>query len=146
VSWTFATVISSLLILTVPTVWAEPGEMPWVRVSRDQKGFVLDPSGRPFVPWGFNYDRDDKGRLLEDYWETEWPAVEAHFGQMKKLGANVVRVHLQLGKFLDGPDRPNARALDRLGQLLAEAVQRFNGPHAPLIDGSYNMPGVVRVE
>ena len=23
---------------------------------------------------------------------------------------------------------------------------RFYGPHAPLIDGSYNMPGVVRVE
>jgi hypothetical protein len=121
VPWTFATVISSLLILTVPTVWAEPGEMPWVQVSRDKKGFVLDPSGRPFVPWGFNYDRDDKGRLIEDYWGGEWPAVEAHFGQMKKLGANVVRVHLQLGKFLDGPDRPNGKALDRLGQLLGLA-------------------------
>jgi hypothetical protein len=23
---------------------------------------------------------------------------------------------------------------------------RFYGPHTPLIDGSYNMPGVVRVE
>jgi hypothetical protein len=23
---------------------------------------------------------------------------------------------------------------------------RFYGPHRPLIDGSYNMPGVVRVE
>jgi len=22
--------------------------------------------------WGFNYDRDDAGRLLEDYWEKEW--------------------------------------------------------------------------
>src|ERR1700730_16732575 len=99
---------------------AQPKEMQWVQVSKDQKGFVLEPSGRPFVPWGFNYDHD-KGRLIEDYWEDEWPAVEAHFGQMKKLGANVVRVHLQLGKFLDGPDKPNARALDRLGKLLALA-------------------------
>jgi hypothetical protein len=40
---------------------------------------------------------------------------------MKKLGANVVRVHLQLGKFMDGPDQPNAKALDRLGKLLALA-------------------------
>jgi hypothetical protein len=92
--------------------------MPWVQVGRDKKGFVLEPSGRPFVPWGFNYDRDSSGRLLEDYWETEWPTVEAHFRQMKRLGANVVRVHLQLGKFLDGPAKPNRRALDRLGRLL----------------------------
>ncbi len=100
---------------------AKADEMPGVQVSRDKKGFILDPSGRPFVPWGFNYDHDDKGRLLEDYWEDEWPTVEAHFGQMKKLGANVVRVHLQLGKFMDGPDQPNGQALDRLGTLLALA-------------------------
>jgi aryl-phospho-beta-D-glucosidase BglC (GH1 family) len=103
---------------------AQPKEMPSVRVSRDQKGFVLEPSGRPFVPWGFNYDRDDTGRLLEDHWEAEWATVEAHFTQMKKLGANVVRVHLQLGKFMDGPDKPNGKALDRLSKLL-QLVERL---------------------
>jgi Cellulase (glycosyl hydrolase family 5) len=100
---------------------AKPDEMPWVAVAKDKKGFVLDPSGRPFVVWGLNYDHDDRGWLLEDYWEDEWPTVEAHFGQMRKLGANVVRVHLQLGKFMDGPDRPNGKALGRLGKLLALA-------------------------
>ena len=25
--------------------------------------------------WGFNYDHDDSGRLLEDYWADEWPTV-----------------------------------------------------------------------
>jgi hypothetical protein len=40
---------------------AKPDEIPWVRVAKDKKGFVLDPSGRPFVPWGLNYDHDDKG-------------------------------------------------------------------------------------
>jgi hypothetical protein len=110
-----------LLLLDGPGVRAQSDAMPWVRVSGDRTGFVLGPSGRRFVPWGFNYDRDDSGRLIEDYWETEWPTVEAHFAQMKKLGANVVRVHLQFGKFMDGPDRPNAKALDRLGKLLALA-------------------------
>jgi len=105
-------------------VQAKPNEMPWVAVSKDKKGFVLDPSDRWFVPWGFNYDHDDKGRLLEDHWEDQWPTVEAHFGQMKKLGANVVRVHLQLGKFLDGPDKPNGKALDRLANLL-ELAERL---------------------
>src|SRR5216684_4149872 len=60
---------------------AKPDEMRWVQVSKDKKGFVLGPSGRPFVPWGFNYDHDDKGRLIEDYWEKEWEKVEAHFSQ-----------------------------------------------------------------
>jgi hypothetical protein len=107
--------------LPVVPAQAKADDMPFVTVSKDKKGFVLDPCGRRFVPWGFNYDHDDKGRLIEDYWDDEWPAVEAHFGQMKKLGANVVRVHLQLGQFLDGPDTPNGKALDRLGKLLGLA-------------------------
>jgi hypothetical protein len=95
-------------------------EMPWVAVGKDKSSFVLDPSGKPFTPWGFNYDHDDAGRLLEDYWESEWAAVEEHLHQMKALGANVVRVHLQFGKFMDA-DSPNEKALDRLAKLLAVA-------------------------
>jgi hypothetical protein len=55
---------------------------------------------------------------LEDYWETQWEKVEQDFRTMKALGANVVRIHLQLGKFLIGPDKPNDAALDRLQMLL----------------------------
>ena len=101
--------------------------MDRVRVSADGKGFVLAPSGRPFVPWGFNYDHDDAGRLLEDYWDAEWPKVESDFREMKALGANVARIHLQTGKFLDAPDRPNPKALERLGKLLelAEATELY---------------------
>jgi hypothetical protein len=54
------------LLCDVPAQ-AKPDEMPWVAVAKDKKGFILDPSRRPFVPWGFNYDHDDKGRLIEDY-------------------------------------------------------------------------------
>ncbi len=89
-------------------------DMPWVVVSKDKTGFVLEPGGEAFRPWGFNYDHDVAGRLLEDYWESEWPSVEAHFAQMAKLGANVVRIHLQFGKFMDGPEMPNKKSLDRL--------------------------------
>src|SRR5205814_5295273 len=42
----------------------------------------------------------------------------------KKLGANVVRVHLQVAKFMDGPDKSNGKALDRLGKLL-ELAERL---------------------
>jgi hypothetical protein len=92
--------------------------MERVKVSADGKSFVLADSGKAFVPWGFNYDHDERGRLIEDYWDAEWARVEKDFAQMRKLGANVVRVHLQLGRLMDGPDRPNGKALDRLGELL----------------------------
>lgn len=105
----------------LPCLSAEPPRpdaMPWVQVSRDKRTFVLDPSGKTFTPWGVNYDHDNDGRLLEDYWEAEWPLVEKHFAQMKKLGANVVRIHLQVARFMDKPDKPNEKALKQLEKLL----------------------------
>jgi hypothetical protein len=93
-------------------------ETPWVKVGKDSRSFVLEPGGKRFVPWGFNYDHDQKGRLIEDYWDAEWPMVETHFARMAKLGANVVRVHLQYAKFMDTAAKPNAKALDRLTDLL----------------------------
>jgi hypothetical protein len=95
--------------------------MPFVQVAKDKKSFTLDPSGKPFTPWGFNYDHDNEGRLIEGYWEKEWDKVEAHFCQMKKLGANVVRIHLQVGKFMEAADKPNEKALDRLTKLVVLA-------------------------
>jgi len=92
--------------------------MPWIVVSKDKKAFALERSGKRFTPWGFNYDHDAQGRLIEEYWEKEWDKVEAHFGQMKKFGANVVRIHLQVGKFMDGPEKANQKALARLDKLL----------------------------
>jgi hypothetical protein len=95
----------------------------WIKVSKDKRGFVSAASGRQFVPWGFNYDRDYKSRLLEDYWEPEWPAVAQHFREMKQLGANVVRVHLQFARFMDAPDRPNTNSVERLGRLVKLAEE-----------------------
>ena len=98
--------------------------MEWIKVGKDGRSFVLDSSGKAFAPRGFNYDRDSDGRLIEDYWETEWPKVQEDFAEMKALGANVVRVHLQFGRFMLSANKPNAKALDRLEQLvsLAESV------------------------
>jgi Cellulase (glycosyl hydrolase family 5) len=90
----------------------------WIQVSKDKQGFACEPSGRRFIPWGFNYDRDYKSRLLEDYWEGEWGTVEKDFREMKALGANVVRIHLQFARFMDAPDRPNEKSLERLGRLV----------------------------
>src|SRR5438445_487819 len=95
---------------------AAPGDLDRVRVADDGKGFVLAASGKPFAPWGLNYG--NAGRLIEDFWDAEWETVAGDFRDMKALGANVVRVHLQFGKFMDGPARPNVQAIRRLAMLL----------------------------
>ncbi|NNE00990.1 MAG: cellulase family glycosylhydrolase [Pirellulaceae bacterium] len=102
-------------------------ELPWLRVSDDSKGFVESETGKPFVPWGFNYDHEGDGKLLEDYWDDDWRAVESAFGEMKSLGANVVRIHLQFGKFMQSPTEPRQHSLDQLSLLvkLAEANEIY---------------------
>lgn len=42
---------------------------------------------------------------------------------MKALGANAARIHLQLGKFLDGPTTPNRAAMAKLRLLCQLASQ-----------------------
>ncbi len=97
--------------------------MEWIRPSADGSGFELAESGAKFVAWGFNYDHDVPGRLLEDYWENEWPTVVEDFKEMKALGANVVRIHLQVAKFMKTPEKTDGAALERLGRLVALAEE-----------------------
>ncbi|GBD34977.1 hypothetical protein HRbin36_00081 [bacterium HR36] len=92
-------------------------------VSADGRGFCLAQSGKPFVPWGFNYDHDERGRLIEDYWDAEWDKIAEDFREMKRLGANVVRIHLQVSRFLPVPDTPCSKALARLRRLLNLAAE-----------------------
>lgn len=97
--------------------------MEWLEISKDGKGFVRAGSDKPFSPWGVNYDRDFKKRLIEDYWDTEWQTVVEDFREMKELGANVVRIHLQFARFMDDAQTPNRKSLEQLGRLLALAEE-----------------------
>lgn len=97
-----------------------------VQLSVDKQSFVLSDSGKPFRVWGVNYDHDthgDHGRLLEDYWFTEWETVRSDLHEIKELGANVVRIHLQVGRFMAAPKEPNPKSLAQLGKLLALAEE-----------------------
>ncbi len=87
-----------------------------VIISPDGRGFVLEKSRTAFRPWGMNYGND--ARLMEDFWERDWETFAADFRKLKKLGANVVRVHLQVGKFMDAPDRMNAVAMKQFRRML----------------------------
>src|SRR5215469_16850682 len=101
-----------------------PGQpLAWIRTSADGSHLVCDETDHRFVPWGFNYDRDDAGRLLEDFWTDDWEKVAGDFREMKSLGANVVRIHLQLCRFMKSPDQPDDKSLARLNKLVQLAEQ-----------------------
>lgn len=97
--------------------------MGLIRPSQDGSYFVRVPSGERFIVWGFNYDHDASGRLLEEYWHKEWDKVVRDFSEMKALGANVVRVHLQLPTFMKSATEPNDAELEQLAQLVRLAEQ-----------------------
>jgi len=121
----------ALILVPFQLVEAQPpdeappraGKLDWIRPSDDKTHFVLDGSNERVVMWGFNYDHDEPGRLLEDYWADEWATVVEDFREMKELGANVVRVHLQTGRFMKGPKEPDEANLARLGELVKLAEE-----------------------
>lgn len=97
---------------------ASAADLPWIEISPDGRGFITSDSHQQWTPLGFNYDHTGDGRLLEDFWVERWETVEEDFAEMKQLGANVVRIHLQLGKFMDSPSEANARSLEQLARLI----------------------------
>jgi hypothetical protein len=121
-------IISALLFnLSCATDMTQTGHpapvLEFICVSDDDTHFVHAQSGTRFVAWGFNYDHDDSGRLLEDYWQKEWPTVAEDFREMKDLGANVVRIHLQTAKFMKSPTQTNKAAFDQFARLVKLAEQ-----------------------
>lgn len=101
--------------------------MEAIRISPDGRDFVFQPSGRRFLAWGFNYDHDAAGRLLEDYWLEDWDRVVQDFREMKALGANTVRIHLQVARFVRSPRETDPTALAQLKRLvrLAEDTRLY---------------------
>ena len=114
----FQTIVFFLLgAVSVVAAEGESPPMQKVRISDDGQHFVLAQSGKAFVPWGFNY-LGEFGKLVEDSWDEDWPRVERDFREMGKLGANVVRIHLQFSTYMTGPGEFDQSQLDRLRKLL----------------------------
>lgn len=105
--------------------------LPRVRVASGGSHFVLSGLEQKFVPWGFNY-LGEFGKLAEDDWETPegWARIGRDFREMRSLGANVVRWHLQFETFMAAPDKPKPPALILLKKLLE--VARRNGLYLDL--------------
>ena len=120
-----ALVIIRLMILALALAQLEcrvaRAEPEFIRVSQEGRHFVFSGSGSDFQPWGFNYDHDASNRLLETYWIKEWNAVAGDFEEMKRLGANTVRIHLQVSRLMKSADKTNRESLAQLARLLTLA-------------------------
>ena len=110
--------------LTVPLYFAlcslTLAALPKIQVSDAGRSFVT-ATGEPFIAWGVNYDHDesaDGGALLDDYWHTRWSTVVADFKEIKALGANVVRIHLQIGRCMKSADEADPEYLKHYQRLL----------------------------
>lgn len=104
---------------------AEASKLERIRISEDGRHFVFADSGKVFRPWGVNYDHNENtGGLIEDYWADQWEVIVEDFDEIVDLGANVIRIHLQTGRFMEAPDRTNAANLERLSKLLALAEEK----------------------
>jgi hypothetical protein len=112
-----------LLTVLAPKAVAAAEPLEWVRVSDNRTHFVAADSGETIQLWGVNYDHDGAGRLIEDYWHDEWPRVDEDFREIKALGANSVRLHLQLGRFMESADQPNANNVAQLSKLITLAEE-----------------------
>ena len=106
------------LLASTDVLAADSPQLEWIKVSSDNKEFVRARSGEPFVVWGVNYDHDRGGALLEDYWRDDWKTVVEDFKEIKALGANVVRIHLQLGRYMKTAKLPDEANLEQLAKLL----------------------------
>jgi hypothetical protein len=118
----FRTVLLILVPGCTTELRREPGSEAqigeFIRVSDDGKHFVFSGSGFKFTPWGFNYDHDRTNRLLEYYWKDEWSTVASDFQEMKALGANTVRIHLQVSRFMKSAKELNQESMALLARLL----------------------------
>ena len=85
-------------------------------------------SAKRFQAWGFNYGVGDRYRIL-DYFDRpsnrRLQRVVADMREARALGANTLRVYLELGAFMKGPSEPNSRTLDALAALL-EGAERLH--------------------
>ncbi len=88
-------------------------------IAEDHKHFIYEDNNSRFIPWGFNYLGVFE-HLAEEDWHTKsgWKQIESDFREMKALGANVVRWHLQFPTYITGPDQADAEQLERLTRVL----------------------------
>jgi hypothetical protein len=102
----------------------EDGWRSWRQGDQSFHGGTLWVNDTPFVPWGLNYDRtilDGKDILLE---EAPLDKIDRDFREARRLGANCIRLFLQLGYFMPRHGEIDEKRLEFLDQVILRARKR----------------------
>jgi hypothetical protein len=91
-----------------------------------RQGGDLVAGGERFRAWGFNYGIGDRYPILS-YFDrptaSRLDEVVADMGEARSLGANTLRVYLEIKAFMKGPKQPKRHAFAALSTLLDKAEQ-----------------------
>jgi hypothetical protein len=89
-----------------------------------RQGSDLVAAGEQLRVWGFNYGLGQRYPIL-GYFDRPTDrglrSVVADMREARRLGANTLRVYLEIKAFMRGPDQPRRRALAALSALLDKA-------------------------
>jgi hypothetical protein len=91
-----------------------------------RQGRDLVAAGERFRIWGFNYGLGKRYPILAYFdhpTERRLQRVVADIREARRLGANTLRVYLEIKAFMKGPHQPNRQALAALAALLDRAEQ-----------------------
>jgi len=100
----------------------EPVGLPEVH----RQGGDLLAAGERFRAWGFNYGLGRRYPILAYFdrpTERRLQRVVADMREARSLGANTLRVYLEIRAFMKGPHQPHRPALAALAALLKKAEQ-----------------------
>ena len=89
-----------------------------------RQGGDLFAAGERFHAWGFNYGLGPRYPILSYFdhpTQRRLRRVVADMREARSLGANTLRVYLELKAFMSRPEKPRRRALAALAALLDEA-------------------------
>lgn len=112
-------VISPIPFPRGPTASAASG-LPRVYAQ----GADLVAAGKRFQAWGFNYGVGDRYAILRYFdqpTDDRLRQVVADMREARSLGANTLRVYLEIKSFMRQPGEPRRRPLDALATLLERA-------------------------
>ena len=99
---------------------ANANGMPRITVH----GSELYAGSRPWKAWGFNWGVGDHAPVIayfDDPTAANFAVLRSELGTARALGANSMRVYLQLGQVMATPTQPRQRTLTALQQLLGLA-------------------------
>jgi len=107
----------------LPTPPALTNSTPISKISINSSNEFVRADGSKIIPWGFNYTNPEGVGLIEDNWYDPgvWQLIQEDIGDMKSMGANIIRLHLQYHRFMIDVNTPNQQALDRLADLVEYA-------------------------